>query len=244
MLRMRHIAAFIASLLVAGPAFGSVFPLTIPGTANPWLAGMPAGSTSGTMGDTFDSVPAESPVEFPFAVTDGECFTFSATGTVSHGSELLLAPLTGPNGAQVPDGDGLLNVSRNSPNADGSENGISNITVPIDALLGVFLTSNPPSDAPPPAALDFSTAAERSYSSLYPLLQQVFFIGAGSPTQMVYAPAGATELWFGPMDEYNWSDNTGDFFLDVTDSTCVMPEPASLSLLALGGLGLLKRRRR
>jgi hypothetical protein len=242
MLRVRYLSVFAPLFLVAGQAFGSLFPLTIPGTANPWLAGMPAGSTSGTMSDVFDTAPAESPVEYPLSVTAGECFTFAATGEVSHGSELSLAPLTGPNGAQVPDGDGLLDVSRNSPNANGTENGISDITVPIDALLGVFLTSNPPSGSTAPAPLDFSTSAEQDYTSLYPLLQQVFFIGAGSPNQMVCAPAGATELWFGPMDEYNWSDNTGSFQLNVTGT--IMPEPASLSMLALGGLGLLKRRRR
>jgi hypothetical protein len=240
MLRVRHISILVASHIFASEAFGGLFPLTIPGTANPWLAGMPTGSTSGTMNNIFDTVPAESPVEYPLSVTGGESFCFAATGAVSHGSELSLAPLTGPNGAQVPDGDGLLNVSRNSPNANGSENGISNITVPIDALLGVFLTSTAPNNFTAPAALDFSTAAERSYTDLYPLLQQVFFIGAGSPTQMVTAPAGATEMWFGPMDEYNWSDNTGSFQLTVT----ICPEPASLSLLALGGLGLLRRRRR
>jgi hypothetical protein len=137
-----------------------------------------------------------------------------------------------------------------SPNADGSENGIADITAPIDALIGVFLSNSQPSLTAPPAALDFTTTASRDFSTLSPQLSQPFFIGAGENSsdilQEFIAPAGATRLYFGPMDEYNWSDNTGSFQIVATDITAIstsLPEPGSLCLVAVGALGLLARPR-
>jgi len=246
----RYSLISVASLVLSGSAFGGVI-VNVPATDNPWLAGMPNGSTSGTTYPVpYDAAPANSPAIYPTAINGGDIFTFVVTGAVSHGSELHDAPLTGPNGAQVPDGYGLQYVSRNSPNANGTENGIGDITAPIDALIGVFLNSSQPSLSTPPAALNFTSAASRNFTTLSPELNQPFFIGAGldsaSILQQFIAPAGATRLFFGPMDEYNWSDNTGSFQITAVDITAIgtsLPEPASLSVLALCGLSLLRRRR-
>ena len=239
-------------LAISSPVMGSVI-LTIPGTDNPWLSGMPNGSTSGTTYPIpYDSAPANSPAAYPGPINGGDVFEFSATGAVSHGSQLYLAPLEGPNGATATDGEGFHFTSRMSPNADGTENGIGNLTAPVDALIGVFLNNTQPNtDGTPPAALNYGSNPLLNFASLSPLLNQPFFIGTGtnsdSSSKLFIAPTGATRLFLGVMDQYNWSDNTGQFILQATDLTTTFagfPEPTSVSLLAVGGFGLLKRRMR
>jgi hypothetical protein len=251
MLRTSYLSAITALFVLSGSAFATVI-LNIPATDNPWLAGMPDGSTSGTTYPIpYDSAPANSPALYPVPFVAGESLEFSVTGAVSHGSELSLAPLTGPDGATSVDGEGFWYTSRLSPNADGSENGIADVTAPIDALIGVFLDGNPPNtEGAPPPALDFGTAASLNFTTLSPELRQPFFIGDGETSggivQQFIVPAGATQLFLGPMDEYNWSDNTGSFQIVATDVipiTTTFPEPGSLGLLAVCGLGLMVRRR-
>jgi len=240
----------VGLLVLSASAYGSII-VSIPATGNPWLAGMPDGSTSGTTYPIpYDSAPANSPAQYPATINGGDVFTFIATGAVSHGSTLQGAPLTGPAGAQVPDGYGLEIVSRMSPNSNGSENGIADITAPIDALIGVFLNNNEPSLSAPPPPLDFTTSASRNFTTISPELSQPFFIGTGEDSadilQQFVAPAGATRLFFGMMDQYNWSDNVGSFQITATDVTAIsgsLPEPGSLALLSIGALGLIRRRR-
>jgi len=69
--------------------------------------------------------------------------------------------------------------------------------------------------------LDFTTPAGRDYTVLSPALKQPFFIGDGltssGAVQRVIAPAGATRLFLGTMDNYEWNNNEGSF--DVTVSS-------------------------
>lgn len=200
--------------------------ITVPGDANPYLAGMPDGSTA----SSGDEAPDESPVEVTgLDVTSGASFTFAATGTVSHGSQT-----TGPEGGTV------------WSHTPGAQNGISDVTMPINALLGVFLADAQPDTGPAPGALDFGTAAARGYTSLSPELKQVFFIGDGTTSggaqQSFVAPAGASRLFLGTMDGYGWYDNTGFYEATVNaeaggGETPVVPLPATLPIL-FGGLGL------
>jgi hypothetical protein len=87
-------------------------------------------------------------------------------------------------------------------------------------------------------ALNFSSEASRDYLALYPLLQQVFFMGDGVTSalaaQTIIAPAGATRLFLGTMDGYGWANNIGAF--EVTLSA--VPEPVTMLLLGLGLVGL------
>jgi hypothetical protein len=105
------------------------------------------------------------------------------------------------------------------------ENGISNINAPIDSLIGVFMSDSAPVPGQAPADLDFTTDAERNFTSLSPQLNQTFFIGdgrtdGGNPQQFV-VPAGATRLFIGNMDAYEWSNDVGSFSITVHNASTV-----------------------
>jgi hypothetical protein len=97
----------------------------------------------------------------------------------------------------------------------GAENGLSDITAPVNSLVGVFLGPDQPDLTPAPDALDFSSDASRDYAVLAPALQQVFFIGdgltsTGAPHQVI-VPDGATRLFLGTMDGFEWRNDSGAF---------------------------------
>jgi len=176
----------------------------VPGNANLWLAGMPDGSMAG---NKFDVAPDQSPIEAKgISIKPDEILTFSATGGVANGPFQLVGA----------DGIDTYVLSR----TPGAENGIGDITAPIDALIGVYLDDSAPSNFRPPAVLDFSAASNRDFASLYPNLRQPFFIGDGKDSvgdvQQFIVPAGATRLFLGTMDGYEWADNQGSFTVKVT----------------------------
>jgi hypothetical protein len=211
----------IAALIISASTASAVT-FYVPGTSDLWLAGMPSGSRDAT-----DSAPAQSPVSVAgVPVGGGSIYTFQASGTVTYGQN---CPITGP--------DGDLRWVDHRYN--GAANGLSDMTAPWNALVGVFLGPNQPNLNPTPSALVFNTQANVDYLTLSPALQQTFFIGDGLTSlgaiQRVTAPAGATRLFIGTMDGYNWSDNIGSFTVEV------VPEPTSASL-GLFALSLLSVR--
>ena len=113
------------------------------------------------------------------------------------------------------DGDSTTIVS----DINEDEHGMSNVTAPIDSLIGVFLNDSTPDSTAAPADLDFSTAASRNFTTLSPKLKQPFFIGDGltdnGNAQQFVVPQGATRLFFGNMDAYEWSNNVGSFSVSV-----------------------------
>lgn len=219
---------FLASValivLVAGPAYSTTI---IPGTSCPWLAN----GTVANVGtpEPNDTAPGQSPVLVTeITVVPGMIIYWSASGSVGHPGDIA-----GPDGATG------LNYTLYIGT---SQNGISNITAPIDSLLGVFLSDTPGGAAP--CALDFSTALSRDYLTLSPELQQAFFMGdgltSGGFAQGIIVPTGATKLYLGTMDGYGWANNIGSF--EVSFST--VPEPGTLLLLgaSLFGLCCVKRK--
>jgi len=121
------------------------------------------------------------------------------------------------------------------------------VTAPINSLVGVFLDDTQPSLSSAPGALDFT--GNLNFSTLNPSLRQVFFIGdgqAGSLTQQFFVPTGATRLFLGTMDGYQWANNSGAFTLDVNYVTAAVPEPETYALMlaGLGAVAWFSRRRR
>src|ERR1051326_1302808 len=195
-----------AAVLSAISNQAAVVTMIVPASANPWLAGMPNGTTT-RYGDV-------APDESPALVTDlnlvpGSILTFSASGSVRQEST---QPFDGP--------DGRCESAGCNGAGYASENGISEvISLPLMSLVGVFLGPDQPDLSPPPEGLDFLNLG-RDFTSLSPLLKQVFPIGDGLTTtgsvQQFIVPDGATRLYLGTMDGYNWNDNAGSFTVQVT----------------------------
>jgi len=117
-------------------------------------------------------------------------------------------------------------------------------------LIGVFLDDQEPAGAAP-ARVDFSND---SFTSFSPILSQTFFIGDGltgtgvGDVQTFNVPAGATRLFLGFADAFNFQGPAGTYVdnggtLQVTVTATPAPEPSS-SVLALLGVGVAALRRR
>ncbi|MFT3818580.1 MAG: PEP-CTERM sorting domain-containing protein [Rubrivivax sp.] len=228
----------LAALSLAGAASAASAATTVisvAGTSNPWLAGMPNGTSAGS-GDT---APGESPVLVTgIGFAAGDVLRFSALGSTDHCS-------AGGCGLAGPEGDAAEGAFTH-----GALFGLSGLSAPIDSLIAVFLGSAQPDGSAAPATLDFGSAAARDFASLSPLLQQVFFIGDGLRNDGVtlqdfVVPVGATRLFLGTMDGFGWFNNVGSLSVTVStdDGGTPVPEPGTLALLALG-TGLALRRRR
>jgi hypothetical protein len=180
--------------------------IDVPGTSNPWLAGMPNGTTAFTYeGIEADVAPAQSPILVPVVLSLDSCIEVSnVTGSVSNGPG---GPFPGPDGGEI--------VSH----AGGAEHGKSDVTAPINSIMGVFLVDDIPSKVTP-VALDFGSMEARDYLELRPKLKQVFFIGdgktSGGAQQKIFIPKGTKRLFLGTMDGYEWNNNEGAFKATVT----------------------------
>lgn len=237
---VKWVAAILATSLGA-PVLAQVVIPSVPGTANPYLSGMPNGSTC--CGG--DSVPGQSPVLVTgITLVPGSTVTFIVTGSVNFGP--------GPSG-NPPDGGAVATTPAN--------NGISGASWPANALVGVFLDNSLPTATPAPADLSFSTPGSTSFPSLSPALKQAFFIGDGltgngtGAVQTFVVPAGATRLFLGTSDGFGWFNNSGSFAVTVTAAappptagpaiipTLSLPMLIAMSL-ALAMLAVLVTRRR
>jgi HpiC1 cyclase len=197
-------------LTVADTPTSPMVQLDIPGTANPWLAGM----IDATMADRVDSAPLHSPVLAAGLNLQSGILHFAATGAVTYNP---LEPL------QPPDGNANVLYTKLE------EHGKSRLTSRIDSLVGVFLDDSEPAVSPPPNALDFTDNFD--FHSLSPELKQPFFVGDGRADdrslQDFHVPAGATRLFLGTHDGFDWRNNLGTFQVTVW----AVPEPASLVVL-------------
>jgi hypothetical protein len=219
--------AIVLVFLAVSLASAATVNVTVPGTANPYLAGMPPGTTccaGGTTGVPDVAGPGgQSPVQVGMDVSPGTVLTFSATGGVAF------AP---GRAADPPDG-GIIN-ELNTFGLDGtpSSDGIAGIKAPQDALVGLFLDNNDPRSTAAPDRLDFSAAGiGTNFSALSPGLKQPFFIGDGRTStgavQQFVAPPGATRFFLGTVDGNQWNSNSGELNVTVNSSA-----PAAASLAA------------
>ena len=210
-------------------------PVIVSGQSDPWLAGMPNGSSASGGSDI---APTHSPVLIPgLSLTGGSTITFTVSGFVKN-SPGCCATGVGADGY-----DGLAS------HAAGPENGIANVTAPFNSLIGLFLTNDQPSLSVAPSGLDFTS--NLNFASLAPGLKQPFFIGdglTGVTLQSFIVPNGATRLFLGTMDSFEWSNNSGTFNVSgdlIAADLAPIPEPATLLLFAAtaAGLGWARRKR-
>jgi len=194
-------------------------PFTTPGAADLYLAGMPPGSTA-SWDDTTSNAPPYQITSIP--VIPGTYITLTkVTGQVRHDPTL---PYDGPDG-----NDGfILEHGSDSPGGPtpAAENGIGAVTMPIDALMGVFLTDAAPNTTPAPAAVDYTDPATRNQTQYNDIqLKQPFFIGDGMTssgvTQQFLVPPNATRLFLSTMDGYQWNNNGGSFTGTITAAESV-----------------------
>jgi hypothetical protein len=157
-----------------------------------------------------------------FADVGGRSFVFSNTGTTN----------CGPCSSWGPDGN---------PAGGGFQ-------MP---LYAVFLGDSFPSTG----LTDLNNAHD--FTSLSPQIGEVFFIGDGwtgvgvnqGTQQIVFAPNGATHLYFGLVDAPDfYGDNSGELTVNATThvpDTTAVPEPASIVLMGsglIGAAGAFRRR--
>ncbi len=187
--------------------------LNVPATSCPWLAGA-ANGTSANVGNPHNN-PDYAPAACPklmsgVPLTAGQALQFDSING-GAGNDPAMASFT-------PDG----NPNDVQGNWSGAENGLSNMLCPLNSVVGVFLDDNVPStQGSPPATLDFSTSTNRDFTTLSPQIRQIFFIGDGlkndgTTKQGFIVPNGATRLYIGTMDGWEWNNNYGSFTTTVT----------------------------
>src|SRR3954471_11856977 len=101
-------ASFAASALFGQISKSDTLTVNVPATANPYLAGLPAG-TKARVGD---SSPQQSPVLVERTLSHAVAVTFKAEGAIQHTPDCP-PDCYGPNGAEL------------TPHSDGAEHGIS-----------------------------------------------------------------------------------------------------------------------
>jgi hypothetical protein len=223
------IAFLLLTIATPPPAFAVTGTLTIDARANIFGAGhsippAPDGGGGGLL-----------PSLLTFSPGSNLLLTFSSvTGLVSccfqPGS-----PYNGPDGGG--DASGTTDIT--------SYGGISGIVRGDRTmfLVGIFLDASEPID-PAPGRLDFTSGD--GFTDLYPELAQTFFVGDGltgtgsGTVQRFHVPTGATRFYLGFADSNlfgnptgppgQYDNNTGS----LTATLTVIPEPASLMLLASG----------
>jgi hypothetical protein len=189
---------------------------SVAATANPYLAGMPAGTTT-IYGDTiYNATPYQ---VSGISVIPGSWLTFtSVTGTTT----VLPGYMSyyGPNGDTA---DAVWHGENYDGNPDSptSENGIADALMPESAFFGVFLNDNAPNTNTTPPSIDWTSASlqnKATYTNLQ--LQQPFYIGDGKTTgntvQQFQVPAGATRLFLGIWDGVDYNNNAGTISATVT----------------------------
>ncbi len=203
----------VSAAILPLSSFASIITVSVPGAADIYLAGQPSGSIVG--GDT---APANSPVSVSgLSFIAGNSITFSTTGSTDG----TICVVGNPDGC--------------SSFSTGPANGISTYSGPFNALIGLFTNNTVPSGAAP-AGLPQNT----SFSSVSPLLNQVFFIGDGltgtgtGSTQTFVIPTGATRLFLADSDITGGNFNNGGSFSARVNDNVVgssTPEPATFLLM-------------
>ena len=158
----------------------------------------------------------------PFVDILGSTLSISASGEWGHGPSP--EQLSGPEGRGVKDAGTLLQYEAF---------GISIINnVDLNTLVGVFTNDAGPIPGMAPLRLTGGVSDMTT-----PLLNQTFAIGAALSD--VDVPSGATRLYFGLHNGYEWTNNVGSVNVTVTQ----VPEPGILILLGISMMSVAGLRR-
>lgn len=185
--------------------------VTVPGIANLFLAGLPAG-TSSPWGDTYANA---APYQVSgIAVVPGTWITVTNTGGLANILPGYLADY-GPNG----EAGRPLHHGENQDHTNfniGPENGMADAIIPACALTGMFLNDNDPTGSTPPPTVDWTDPAVKDqprYSTIP--VQAPFLIGdgltSGGRVKRFQVPPGATRLYLSAWDGVVQSNNSGSF---------------------------------
>jgi Flp pilus assembly protein TadG len=205
---------------------GASIDMNIPATSNPFLAGAPPktsasngnphndpdwslGSTIGNLGGVHvEASPPVVPSSIP--ITANTSMTFDGINGGATNDYTDPARYTA---------DGNIAGEPSATNTAGDEHGIANMKAPINSLVGLYINASVPGSQSAPADLDFSTDADRDFTTLSPKLNQIFFIGDGrndaGEVQNFIVPTGATRLVIATWDDYEWNNNIGSFNVTV-----------------------------
>jgi alpha-tubulin suppressor-like RCC1 family protein len=195
--------AKVALLQIPSPCTGAecapqIGSISVDGRANAWAAGLTTPPGGGML-----------PPMITLAHGGGAIVTFqNVTGTVTHGTAFANLPPDGVAGAwTAPDGASIA--------------GYTHATL-MRGMVGVFLASITPL-SPLPPRLSF---ADGNFTSLSPVIGQMFFIGDGRTAagdlQQFRVPLGATRLAIGGTDLCSggtigcFDDNTGAWQTNFT----------------------------
>jgi hypothetical protein len=190
---------------------------TVASTGDPWLMGMTSGGAS------YDDVAGPYPTgqsPTPYTVIPGSTLTFtSVTGKVNH-----LADTNVATDGDGPDGSAAYWHMKDPPTGavaqgSGEENGVADLSAPIDSFIGVFgdgVAPNDPSNSSYANPAMRSATTDMSQSGINDLvIQQPFYIGDGTnnsgSAQTFLVPGNANQLYLGIMDGYQWHNNVGSF---------------------------------
>jgi Flp pilus assembly protein TadG len=209
---------------------------TVSALYNPWLAGMPVGSSlsygTSTPGNNLtDSVTSDSSNNGPplsMDVTPGTVITFTnPDGSPISGGGTSHDPQMG--NTDQPDGESSpWTHMQDSPdgNHNGEQNNIQTLTSPLDSLVGVFLGgangTAPTAANAPSVSNNYMTQNDTTIQ-----VQEPFYIGDGTPysnpnvTAQFVVPQGATRLFLGTMDGYQWNNNGGSYSVTITQQPTI-----------------------
>lgn len=205
---------------------GLIADVEVFGTHSVFLAGVPTGTySSGNFGitdpDMIDDLNDGDTRPIAIDVTGYSQLSVTATGSWSH----TASPTSGPEGRGFGDPTRDVYETFGIARLDNSD---------LNLLVGVFTDGtvfNLRGGAP--ARLDLLTD-----NMSMPGLQQTF--GIGSALWSINVPTGATMLYLGLNDGYEWENNSGS----VSALVSSVPEPVTLLLLGTGLAAIGYRRRR